>query len=168
MLSVALTSLRVCNNHYFGSNNQPGCASFLQVCDMYLKYNLPLLIMPPAGVFYPALLSMDSVNLNQLCHIMYRYYNRCGLQGLLVFPFSLLEMKLLCCKNLESASCRARQRWKFHLCPAFMIKDFIAVVPTFFFFQSVIQNSRILTSFLVLFPYLWYVKEEVPLLLWEN
>ncbi|NXU61127.1 CENPI protein, partial [Horornis vulcanius] len=43
------------------------------VCDMYLKYNLPLLIMPPAGVFYPALLSMDSVNLNQLCHIMYRY-----------------------------------------------------------------------------------------------
>ncbi|XP_008634407.1 PREDICTED: centromere protein I isoform X1 [Corvus brachyrhynchos] len=43
------------------------------VCDMYLKYNLPLLIMPPAGVFYPALLTMDSVNLNQLCHIMYRY-----------------------------------------------------------------------------------------------
>ncbi|OWK54351.1 Centromere protein I [Lonchura striata] len=46
------------------------------VCDMYLKYNLPLLIMLPAGVFYPALLSMDSVNLNQLCYIMYRYYNR--------------------------------------------------------------------------------------------
>ncbi|XP_035397803.1 centromere protein I isoform X2 [Cygnus atratus] len=43
------------------------------VCDMYLKYNLPLLIMPPAGVFYPALLSMDSVSLNQLCYIMYRY-----------------------------------------------------------------------------------------------
>ncbi|XP_021390192.2 centromere protein I [Lonchura striata] len=43
------------------------------VCDMYLKYNLPLLIMLPAGVFYPALLSMDSVNLNQLCYIMYRY-----------------------------------------------------------------------------------------------
>ncbi|XP_023782742.1 centromere protein I isoform X1 [Cyanistes caeruleus] len=43
------------------------------VCDMYVKYNLPLLIMPPAGVFYPALLSMDSVNLNQLCYIMYRY-----------------------------------------------------------------------------------------------
>ncbi|KFP86906.1 Centromere protein I, partial [Apaloderma vittatum] len=43
------------------------------VCDVYLKYNLPLLIMPPAGVFYPALLSMDSVNLNQLCYIMYRY-----------------------------------------------------------------------------------------------
>ncbi|NXX14563.1 CENPI protein, partial [Podargus strigoides] len=43
------------------------------VCDMYLKYNLPLLIMLPAGVFYPALLSMDSINLNQLCYIMYRY-----------------------------------------------------------------------------------------------
>ncbi|XP_010075284.1 PREDICTED: centromere protein I [Pterocles gutturalis] len=43
------------------------------VCDMYLRYNLPLLIMPPAGVFYPALLSMDPVSLNQLCYIMYRY-----------------------------------------------------------------------------------------------
>ncbi|KFZ49553.1 Centromere protein I, partial [Podiceps cristatus] len=43
------------------------------VCDMYLRYNLPLLIMPPAGVFYPVLLSMDSVSLNQLCYIMYRY-----------------------------------------------------------------------------------------------
>ncbi|XP_015715720.1 centromere protein I [Coturnix japonica] len=43
------------------------------VCDIYLKYKLPLLILPPAGVFYPALLSMDSVNLNQLCYIMYRY-----------------------------------------------------------------------------------------------
>ncbi|NWS43489.1 CENPI protein, partial [Probosciger aterrimus] len=43
------------------------------VCDMYLKYNMPLLIMPPAGVFYPVLLSMDPVNLNQLCYIMYRY-----------------------------------------------------------------------------------------------
>ncbi|RLV98379.1 hypothetical protein DV515_00010821 [Chloebia gouldiae] len=45
----------------------------IPVCDMYLKYNLPLLIMLPAGIFYPALLSMDSVNLNQLCYIMYRY-----------------------------------------------------------------------------------------------
>ncbi|XP_069723500.1 centromere protein I [Phaenicophaeus curvirostris] len=43
------------------------------VCDIYLMYGLPLLIMPPAGVFYPALLSMDPVNLNQLCYIMYRY-----------------------------------------------------------------------------------------------
>uniref|UniRef100_A0A8D0GLT2 Centromere protein I n=1 Tax=Sphenodon punctatus TaxID=8508 RepID=A0A8D0GLT2_SPHPU len=43
------------------------------VCDLYVKYNLPLVVMPPAGVFYPALLSIDSVNLNQLCYIMYRY-----------------------------------------------------------------------------------------------
>ncbi|XP_030906778.2 centromere protein I [Melopsittacus undulatus] len=43
------------------------------VCDIYLKYNMPLLIMPPAGVFYPVLLAMDPVNLNQLCYIMYRY-----------------------------------------------------------------------------------------------
>ncbi|XP_010151846.1 PREDICTED: centromere protein I, partial [Eurypyga helias] len=43
------------------------------VCDMYLEYNLPLVIMPPAGVFYPALLSMDSVCFNQLCYLMYRY-----------------------------------------------------------------------------------------------
>ncbi|KFP84517.1 Centromere protein I, partial [Acanthisitta chloris] len=43
------------------------------VCDMYLEYKLPLLILPPAGVFYTALLSMDSVTLNQLCYIMYRY-----------------------------------------------------------------------------------------------
>uniref|UniRef100_A0A7M4ESW3 Centromere protein I n=1 Tax=Crocodylus porosus TaxID=8502 RepID=A0A7M4ESW3_CROPO len=43
------------------------------VCDMYLKYNLPLLVLPPAGVFYPALLSMDSVILNQLCYVIYRY-----------------------------------------------------------------------------------------------
>lgn len=67
-----------------GSNNIPRFASFLQVCDMYLKYNLPLLIMPPAGVFYPALLSMDSVSLNQLCYIMYRYYKWCGLWGILL------------------------------------------------------------------------------------
>ncbi|NXP75577.1 CENPI protein, partial [Ramphastos sulfuratus] len=43
------------------------------VCDMYLRYNLPLLILPPAGVFYPALLNMSPVSLNQLCYIMYRY-----------------------------------------------------------------------------------------------
>ncbi|MBN3299752.1 CENPI protein, partial [Amia calva] len=43
------------------------------VCDMYLKYDLPLVVMPPAGVFYPALLSKEPVSLNQLCHIMFRY-----------------------------------------------------------------------------------------------
>ncbi|NXN19441.1 CENPI protein, partial [Indicator maculatus] len=43
------------------------------VCDMYLRYHLPLLILPPAGVFYPALVSMSPVSLNQLCYLMYRY-----------------------------------------------------------------------------------------------
>lgn len=62
-----------------GRNNLPGFASLLQVCDMYLRYDLPLLIMPPPGVFYAVLLGMDSVNLNQLCYIMHRYYKWCGL-----------------------------------------------------------------------------------------
>ncbi|KAL8180945.1 UNVERIFIED_CONTAM: hypothetical protein K2H54_042825, partial [Gekko kuhli] len=43
------------------------------VSDVYLMYNLPLVVMPPAGVFYTALLSMDSVSLDHLCYIMYRY-----------------------------------------------------------------------------------------------
>ncbi|NXV15798.1 CENPI protein, partial [Cepphus grylle] len=68
---ISTVALRLENNHtfllYF-------ILDFYEtVCDIYLRYNLPLLIMPPAGIFYPALLSMDSVNLNQLCYIMYRY-----------------------------------------------------------------------------------------------
>ncbi|XP_007889239.1 centromere protein I [Callorhinchus milii] len=43
------------------------------VSDMYLKYSLPLVIMPPPGVFYPTLLCLESVSLNQLCYIMNRY-----------------------------------------------------------------------------------------------
>lgn len=43
------------------------------VCDMYIRFDLPLVVLPPPGVFYPALLSKDSVNLDQLCYIMYRY-----------------------------------------------------------------------------------------------
>nr|XP_056714962.1 centromere protein I [Euleptes europaea] len=43
------------------------------VSDVYLAYNFPLIVMPPAGIFYTALLSMDSVNLDHLCYIMYRY-----------------------------------------------------------------------------------------------
>ncbi|XP_055499660.1 centromere protein I isoform X1 [Leucoraja erinacea] len=43
------------------------------VSDMYLKYSLPMVIMPPDGIFYPALLSLESVSLNQLCYIMHRY-----------------------------------------------------------------------------------------------
>ncbi|XP_051877705.1 centromere protein I-like [Pristis pectinata] len=40
---------------------------------MYLKYGLPMVIMPPDGIFYPALLSLESVSLNQICYIMYKY-----------------------------------------------------------------------------------------------
>uniref|UniRef100_A0A6J0UM80 Centromere protein I isoform X1 n=2 Tax=Pogona vitticeps TaxID=103695 RepID=A0A6J0UM80_9SAUR len=66
------------------------------VCDVYQKYNLPLLMMPPAGIFYPALLSMDSVTINHLCHIMYRYrtnlvaakQNQQAKQTMLQFKFS--------------------------------------------------------------------------------
>ncbi|KAG8144528.1 hypothetical protein E2320_013027, partial [Naja naja] len=43
------------------------------VSDMFQKYKIPLLVIPPAGVFYPALLSMNSVTVDQLCHIMFRY-----------------------------------------------------------------------------------------------
>ncbi|TEA25127.1 hypothetical protein DBR06_SOUSAS34710013 [Sousa chinensis] len=43
------------------------------VCDIYINYNLPLVVLFPPGVFYPALLSLDSSILNQLCYIMDRY-----------------------------------------------------------------------------------------------
>ncbi|XP_025023643.1 centromere protein I [Python bivittatus] len=66
------------------------------VCDTYQKYNLPLVVMPPAGVFYPALLSMDSVTVDHLCHIMFRYrtnliaakQNQQAKKTLLQFKFS--------------------------------------------------------------------------------
>ncbi|XP_030621329.1 centromere protein I [Chanos chanos] len=43
------------------------------VCDMFLKYSLPLFVMPPVGVFYPALFAVDSVTVDQLGYIMARY-----------------------------------------------------------------------------------------------
>ncbi|XP_066505410.1 centromere protein I [Hoplias malabaricus] len=43
------------------------------VCDMFVKYGLPLVIMPPAGVFYPALLATDSLSVDRIGYIMYRY-----------------------------------------------------------------------------------------------
>ncbi|XP_040261771.1 centromere protein I [Bufo bufo] len=45
------------------------------VSDIYLWFNLPLIILPPPAVFYAALLCTDSANLNQLCYIMHRYRN---------------------------------------------------------------------------------------------
>ncbi|XP_004685702.2 PREDICTED: centromere protein I [Condylura cristata] len=44
-----------------------------KVCDIYVNYNLPLVVLFPPGIFYPALLSMDPSILNQLCYIMHRY-----------------------------------------------------------------------------------------------
>ncbi|XP_071981880.1 centromere protein I isoform X2 [Engystomops pustulosus] len=43
------------------------------VSDVYVQSYLPLIVLPPPAVFYAALLCTDSVNLNQLCYIMYRY-----------------------------------------------------------------------------------------------
>ncbi|KAK2904326.1 centromere protein I isoform X2 [Channa argus] len=43
------------------------------VCDTFLKYGLPLVVMPPAGVFYPALFATDPVSVDRLAHIMKRY-----------------------------------------------------------------------------------------------
>eukprot|EP00064_Thunnus_orientalis_P010034 superscaffoldBa00001323_g10060 len=43
------------------------------VCDMFLKYGLPLIVMPPPGVFYPALFATDPVSVDRLAYIMYRY-----------------------------------------------------------------------------------------------
>uniref|UniRef100_H3C6W0 Centromere protein I n=1 Tax=Tetraodon nigroviridis TaxID=99883 RepID=H3C6W0_TETNG len=43
------------------------------VCDTFVKYELPLVVMPPAGVFYPALLAIDALSVDRLAYIMYRY-----------------------------------------------------------------------------------------------
>ncbi|XP_069896173.1 centromere protein I isoform X1 [Dipodomys merriami] len=44
-----------------------------KVCDIYINYNLPLVMLLPPGIFYSALLSLDTSILNQLCYIMHRY-----------------------------------------------------------------------------------------------
>ncbi|KAM3867015.1 centromere protein I [Diretmus argenteus] len=43
------------------------------VCDMFLKFGLPLVVMLPPGVFYPALFATDPVSVDRLAYIMYRY-----------------------------------------------------------------------------------------------
>ncbi|KAL6117463.1 cenpi [Pungitius sinensis] len=43
------------------------------VCDMFIKYGLPLVVMPPPGVFYPALFATDPVSVDRLAYIMHRY-----------------------------------------------------------------------------------------------
>uniref|UniRef100_A0A8C7ZMT8 Centromere protein I n=1 Tax=Oryzias sinensis TaxID=183150 RepID=A0A8C7ZMT8_9TELE len=43
------------------------------VCDTFLKFGLPLVVMPPPGVFYPALLATDPVSVDRLAYIMHRW-----------------------------------------------------------------------------------------------
>ncbi|KAM6151544.1 centromere protein I [Rhynchocyon petersi] len=43
------------------------------VSDIFINYNLPLVVLFPRGVFYPALFSLDVCTLNHLGYIMYRY-----------------------------------------------------------------------------------------------
>ncbi|XP_069550259.1 centromere protein I [Brachyistius frenatus] len=43
------------------------------VCDTFLKYGLPLVVLPPPGVFYPALFATDPVSVDRLAYIMHRY-----------------------------------------------------------------------------------------------
>lgn len=43
------------------------------VCDTFLRYSLPLVVVPPPGVFYPALFAPDPVSVDRLAYIMHRY-----------------------------------------------------------------------------------------------
>lgn len=50
------------------------CHDFiLKVCDTFLKFGLPLMVMPPPGVFYPALLATDPVSVDRLAYIVHRW-----------------------------------------------------------------------------------------------
>lgn len=68
---LASEGLRLENCHILLLNQT--LAFYETVCDMFLKYSLPLIIMPPAGVFYPALFATDSISVDRLGYIMYRY-----------------------------------------------------------------------------------------------
>ncbi|CAJ0918358.1 unnamed protein product [Ranitomeya imitator] len=46
---------------------------YVLVSNIYIRFNLPLIVLPPPAVFYAALLCTDSVNLDQLCFIMRRF-----------------------------------------------------------------------------------------------
>ncbi|XP_061691717.1 centromere protein I [Syngnathoides biaculeatus] len=43
------------------------------VCEIFLKYSLPVFLIPPPGVFYPALVATDPVSVDRLAFIMHRY-----------------------------------------------------------------------------------------------
>uniref|UniRef100_A0A8C7DF69 Centromere protein I n=1 Tax=Oncorhynchus kisutch TaxID=8019 RepID=A0A8C7DF69_ONCKI len=45
------------------------------VCDMFLKYGLPMVVMPPVGVFYPALFATDPVScLNYISITLFTFF----------------------------------------------------------------------------------------------
>ncbi|XP_060783504.1 centromere protein I isoform X1 [Neoarius graeffei] len=68
---LATEGLRLENGHILLLNHS---LSFYEtVCDMLVKYDLPVVIMPPAGVFYPALFATDSLTVDRLGYVMYRY-----------------------------------------------------------------------------------------------
>ncbi|XP_027290499.1 centromere protein I isoform X1 [Cricetulus griseus] len=46
-----------------------------KVCNIYISYDLPILVLFPTAIFHSALLSLDASILNQLCYIIYRYRN---------------------------------------------------------------------------------------------
>ncbi|KAK7922501.1 hypothetical protein WMY93_009403 [Mugilogobius chulae] len=82
-LDISLNSHTSINFTLSGfKNSVEGCHSLLlsfvldfyeTVCDMFLKYGLPLVVMPPPGVFYPAFFATDPVSVDRLAYIMYRY-----------------------------------------------------------------------------------------------
>lgn len=45
----------------------------VKASDTFLKFDLPLVVMPPPGVFYPALLATDPVSVDRLAYIMHRW-----------------------------------------------------------------------------------------------
>ncbi|XP_062856620.1 centromere protein I [Trichomycterus rosablanca] len=68
---LATEGLRLENCHVLLLNQT--LTFYETACDMLEKYNLALIILPPTGVFYPALLATDSVTVDRLGYIMYRY-----------------------------------------------------------------------------------------------
>lgn len=67
MLIVSSQSMSHLNSYYYVTT------SVLKVCDTFLKYGLPLMVMPPPGVFYSALLATDPVSVDRLAYIMHRW-----------------------------------------------------------------------------------------------
>lgn len=80
-----------------------------QVCDTFLKYGLPLVVMPPTGVFYPALLATDPVSVDRLAYIMYRWASFSFSKILLIIVVKLFPHKWLDQSALSSVRCNTLQ-----------------------------------------------------------